>query len=159
MYLSGTIRRNARYHSRRKLLNIFSTKEWKKIYKNIYYTNIYMASTRNRNTPNDYAQFIKQNEQYKTWQTYVNGANGFAYDTRLPGTGFNPCQYPRSVLSNNATDIESFLYGINSTNLVNPEPPLVPEFHTLCAINLFKKPDIIMPIPQAIPKYQRPFPI
>jgi hypothetical protein len=47
----------------------------------------------------------------------------------------------------------------SSTNLVNPAPQLTPELKCLNTRNLFKSTPVIMPIPQAIPKFQRPFPI
>ena len=118
-----------------------------------------MASTRNKNTPGNYCLYNRQNVRIETWQLYKNGANGTAYDTRLPGNGLNPGQLPWNTLSYNPADIESFLFGINSTNLVNPAPPLTPELKSLQTANVFKTAPIIMPIPQAIPKFQRPFPV
>jgi hypothetical protein len=118
-----------------------------------------MASTRNKNTSGNYCLDQRQNTGIESWQLYKNGANGYAYDTRLPGNGLNPGQLPWDTLSNNAVDIETFLFGINSTNLVNPAPPLTPELKCLQQVNAFKSTPIIMPIPQAIPKYQRPFPV
>jgi hypothetical protein len=118
-----------------------------------------MASTRNKNTPGNYCLQLRQDRAIENWELYKHGANGEAYDTRLPGNGLNPAQLPGSLLSYNSTDIESFLFGINATNLVNPAPPLTPELKCLKTANLFKTPAVIMPIPQAIPKYQRPFPI
>ena len=117
-----------------------------------------MASTRNKNTSGNYNLEQKQNTGSTSWQLYTNGANGYAYDTRLPGNGLNPGQVPWSKLSNNPADIESFLFGINSTNLVAPAPPLVPELTYLKTANIFNTTPVIMPIPQAIPKNQRPFP-
>jgi len=118
-----------------------------------------MASTRNKNTPGNYCLDQRQNVGIETWQLYKNGANGTAYDTRLPGRGLNPGQFTFNSFSNNPADIESFLFGINSTNLVQPAPPLTPELKCLQSANLFNASPVIMPIPQAIPKYQRPFPI
>jgi hypothetical protein len=118
-----------------------------------------MASTRNKNTPGNYCLDQRQNTGIESWQLYTNGANGYAYDTKLAGDGFNAGQMPWFTLSSNPADIESFLWGINSTNLVNRAPNLTPELKTLESANLFKKKPIIMPIPQAIPKYQRPFPL
>jgi hypothetical protein len=66
---------------------------------------------------------------------------------------------PWSTLSHNPVDIETFLFGIGSTNLVNPVKPLTPELKCLNSANLFKKPDVIMPIPLAASKTQRPFPV
>ncbi len=118
-----------------------------------------MASTRNKNTPGNYCLDQRQNIGSESWQLYTNGANGYAFDTRLPGNGLNPGQLPWTTLSHNPADIESFLWGINSTNLVNPAPALTPHFKTLNTANVFEKKPVIMPVPQAIPKYQRPFPI
>jgi hypothetical protein len=118
-----------------------------------------MASTRNINTPGNYCLEQKQYIESEKWQLYKHGAAGTAYDTKLPGNGLNPAQIPWNKLSYNPVDIESFLYGINSTNLVHPAPPLTPELKCLESANLFKTKPVIMPIPQAIPKFQRPFPI
>ena len=116
-----------------------------------------MAGTRNKNTPGNYCLDQRQNVGIETWQLYKNGANGLAYDTRLPGNGLNPGQLPWSTLSHNPADIESFLFGINSTNLVKPAPCLTPELKCLQSADLYKKPDTIMPIPLVVPKNQRPF--
>ena len=116
-----------------------------------------MAATRNKNTKGNYCLEQRQNTNSESWLLYTNGANGYAYDTKLPGTGLNPGQIPWSKLSKNAADIESFLFGINSTNLVNPQGPLTPELNCLQSSHLFKKQDIIMPVPSAISKNQRPF--
>ena len=118
-----------------------------------------MASTRNKNTPGNYCLDQKQNIGQEDWRLYKNGANGTAYDTRLCGNGLNPGQLPWTTLSYNPADIESFLFGINSTNLVNRAPALTPELKCLQTANVFKTSNVIMPVPQAIPKYQRPFPV
>jgi hypothetical protein len=118
-----------------------------------------MASTRNKNTPGNYNLEQKQNIKNEDWQLYMYGANGYAYDTKLAGNGLNPGQVPWDMLSNNAPDIESFLFGINSTNLVNPSPCLNPSLRTLHSADLFDKKPIIMPVPQAVTKNQRPFPV
>jgi hypothetical protein len=118
-----------------------------------------MASTRNKNTPGNYCLDQKQNTNSEKWLLYKNGANGFAHDTKLAGYGLLQGPMPWTTLSNNPADIESFLFGINSTNLVNPAPPLTPELKCLSSANLIKRRDIIMPVPSVIPKDQRPFPI
>jgi hypothetical protein len=118
-----------------------------------------MASTRNKNTKGNYCLDQRQNTGSEAWQLYHNGANGYAYDTKLPGNGLNPGRFPWYTLSHNPADIESFLFGINSTNLVNPAPPLTPELKCLKSANIYKSAPVIMPIPQAIPKFQRPMPL
>jgi len=118
-----------------------------------------MASTRNKNTPGNYCLDQKQYTDSSAWTLYANGAYGQAYDTRLAGNGLNPGQLPWTTLSYNPADIESFLFGINSTNLVNPAPCLTPELKCLKTANIFKMPDVIMPVPLVVSKSQRPFPL
>ena len=118
-----------------------------------------MAATRNKNTPGNYCLDQKQYTDSSKWLLYANGANGTAYDTRLAGNGLMPAQIPWNKLSYNAPDIESFLFGINSTNLVNPAPCLTPELKCLKTANIFKMPDVIMPVPLVVSKSQRPFPL
>jgi hypothetical protein len=60
-------------------------------------------------------------------------------------------------MSYNAPDIESFLFGINSTNLVNPAPTFVPELSNFCSANVFEKGPTFIPEPLTIEKNQRPF--
>jgi len=95
------------------------------------------------------------NEQYTL---YANSQYGEAYDTKMPGWGVNPAQMPGNKLSNNSTNIESFLFGINSTNLVKPAQPLYPEINTLATADFIPQNKVIMPEPFAQEKNQRPFP-
>jgi hypothetical protein len=118
-----------------------------------------MASTRNKNTAGNYCLDQKQYTDSSAWTLYANSAHGQACDTRLSGNGLNPGQLPWTTLSHNPADIESFLFGINSTNLVNPAPNLTPELKCLKMANVFKMPNVIMPVPLTVPKGQRPFPI
>jgi hypothetical protein len=115
-----------------------------------------MASTRNKNTPVNY---ILEERSYKTSRDhlmYENGSHGVAYDTKLAGNGLNPGNMPWNKLSTNSADIESFLFGINSTNLVNPEKPLKPELTTLSSYDIFDKSPVYMPDNLVVDKYQRP---
>jgi hypothetical protein len=59
-------------------------------------------------------------------------------------------------MSSNSADIESFLLGINSTNLVNPAGPLKPDLYFLSSADLFSKSPVYMPDPMVIEKGQRP---
>jgi hypothetical protein len=118
-----------------------------------------MASTRNRNTPGNYCleQFeFKNSENYTL---YKNSQYGSAYNTRLPGNGLLPGQLPANKLSYNSIDTESFLFGINSTNLVNPAQCFVPEISKLFSANIYEKDAVFIPEPLVIEKNQRPFPI
>jgi hypothetical protein len=117
-----------------------------------------MASTRNINTRGNYNLEMRNYVLNENYTLYPNSQYGAAYDTKMPGYGINPGQIPGNKLSNNSTNIESFLFGINSTNLVNPAPPLYPEFKNLETANFIQKRDVIMPEPLVQEKNQRPFP-
>ena len=115
-----------------------------------------MASTRNKNTPGNYCLEQREYSEARQYTTYINSAYGYAYDTKLPGNGLNPAQIPSDKLSHNAADIESFLFGINSTNLVNPAPILVPELAQIDSVNIYEKGPVFVPEPLVVEKNQRP---
>lgn len=115
-----------------------------------------MASTRNKNTPGNYQLDQNQNIGAEVWQLYKNEA-----PVSLAGNGLIGGYIPCTNLSTNSVDIESFLFGTGSTNLTKPMPPpaFTPHLTCLPTANLFETRPVIMPIPQAISKTQRPFPI
>jgi hypothetical protein len=117
-----------------------------------------MASTRNRNTPGNYCLEQRQYQDSANYTLYPNSQYGAAYNTRLPGNGLLPGQIPWNKLSYNAADTESFLFGINSTNLVNPAPCFVPEITKLESTNIYENNPVLMPEPLVMEKNQRPFP-
>lgn len=82
-----------------------------------------------------------------------------ACNTKWAGNGLNPGQLPWNTMSNNAPDIESFLFGINSTNMVTPQPCLTPELKRLESANIFNKDPVYIPKPLIVENGQRPFPI
>ena len=118
-----------------------------------------MASTRNINTKGNYCLEQRNFHLSENYTLYPHSQYGAAYNTRLPGNGLLPAQIPWNKLSNNAADTESFLLGINSTNLVNPAPCFVPEITQLCDANIYKKGPVFIPEPLTIEKDQRPLPI
>ena len=118
-----------------------------------------MASTRNINTPGNYNLEQREFKQSETYTLYPNSQYEAAYNTRLPGNGLLPAQIPWNKMSYNAPDIESFLLGINSTNLVNPAPCFVPELANLDSTNIYEKGPVFIPEPLVIEKNQRPFPV
>ena len=118
-----------------------------------------MASTRNRNTPGNYCLEQRQYVHSENYTLYPNSQYGAAYNTKLPGVGLLPGQIPGNKLSYNTPDIESFLFGINSTNLVNPAPCFVPELAQLQSANIFEKGAVFIPEPLVVEKNQRPFPV
>lgn len=118
-----------------------------------------MASTRNKNTPGNYLLENRQTDNMAQYTIYKHAAHGEAYHTKISGNGLNPGQLPNTALSNNAIDIETFLYGINSTNLVNPAPPLTPKLKQLESAHIFKSRRIIIPEPLVVLNGQRPLPM
>lgn len=118
-----------------------------------------MASTRNRNTPGNYCLEERQYASSRTYTLYPNSQYGAAYNTQWAGNGLLPAQMPWNKLSYNAADTESFLFGINSTNLVNPAPTFVPEIAKLSSANIYEKGPVFIPEPLVVEKNQRPFPI
>ena len=116
-----------------------------------------MASTRNKNTAGNYQLEQRQFDQFSGYTLYPNSQYGAAFNTRMPGNGFLPAQMPWNKLSHNAPDTESFLFGINSTNLVNPAPTFVPEVAQLGSVDLYEKSATSwMPEPLVVEKHQRP---
>jgi hypothetical protein len=118
-----------------------------------------MASTRNRNTPGNYGLEQREYRQSENYTLYPNSQYGAAYNTRLPGVGLLPAQIPGNKLSYNAADTESFLFGINATNLVKPMPCFVPEITKLSSANIYEQGPVFIPEPLVIEKNQRPFPV
>ena len=118
-----------------------------------------MASTRNRNTPGNYCLEQREYKQSENYTLYPNSQYGAAYTTNFAGNGLLPAQIPWNKLSNNSADTESFLFGINSTNLVNPAPCFKPEIKTIQTVNVYDKSPTIMPSPFLLDVTQRPFPV
>ena len=66
---------------------------------------------------------------------------------------------PMNTLSHNPVAIESALFGINSTNLVTPQAPTVPQLKSVKEVSYFERLPVYMPDPLVVEKKQRPFPI
>ena len=75
-----------------------------------------MASTQNKNTPNDYCLEQRQFALGGKYTTYEYSQYGHAYNPAMPCVGIIPTNLSRDVYSKNYIDIESSLLGINSTN-------------------------------------------
>ena len=90
-----------------------------------------MASTQNKNTKSDYCYQQRDFRGIFNHVSYVNSQNGRAYTDALPDVGYMPSHMSRESFSKNSVDIESALFGINSTNLVDPQAPVVPQLKEL----------------------------
>tara|TARA_Y100000389_G_scaffold182103_1_gene198418 strand:+ start:626 stop:979 length:354 start_codon:yes stop_codon:yes gene_type:complete len=115
-----------------------------------------MASTRNKNTMENYQIEQRQYRHNIRYNTNVHSQYGEAYTTYFPGFGLNPAQLPRQMISNNAIEMESYLKGINTTNLVNPmtEPKL--QDKNMNEATFFNRVPLFVPAPMVVHKDQRP---
>ena len=118
-----------------------------------------MTSTRNNNTPGNYLLEQRNYELSQAYESYKHSQYGKAYHTALPALGFNPSHMPRGTFVENPIDVESALFGINSTNLVKPQEPVVPLVKTVPTVCFFNTQALIMPNPLVIENKQRPFPV
>jgi hypothetical protein len=117
-----------------------------------------MSATRNKNWIGNYCLEQRQYKGQERYALYENSSHGYAFDTRLPGNGFNPGQIPGNQLSSNSVQVESFLFGINSTNLVDPAPTKIHlESKCLKTANCFDSQEVLMPETFKPLPGQRPF--
>jgi hypothetical protein len=116
-----------------------------------------MSSTRNKNTPGNYALERWSDAKINTELMYIHAAQGQAMTTQLPGDGLLASKIAGRDLANNYCDIESALFGIGSTNLENPLPKVNPEINYLRSLNIIQKtPSMVKPQKYDIQPNQRP---
>lgn len=118
-----------------------------------------MASTRNNNTKGNYCLQQKSFNNSMLYNSYVNSQWGSASNTAIPTLGITPSHMPWNTLSSNPVDIESSLFGINSTNLVENKLPVQPELKNVPMVAFFDIQSVIMPEKFVVQKDQRPFPL
>ena len=118
-----------------------------------------MASTQNLNTPSDYCLQQRSYREACNYDLYKYSQYGHAKNPAFPCVGYTPSHMPRDTLSRNPVEIESALFGINSTNLVNPQQPVKPQLKTIPMKQFFQRTPLIMPKPLVMEHNQRPFPI
>lgn len=116
-----------------------------------------MSSTRNNNTPSDYCLQQQSYSLARDWQFFNNASNSRAYTPAFAGDGVLMGHMGRDALSTNSVDIESSLFGINSSNLVNPAAPTRAHINNMNDANFMEKLPIILPEPLVI-QSERPFP-
>jgi hypothetical protein len=114
-----------------------------------------MASTRNKNTAGDYnskQQSFRQQSNYCTNIDY-----SISTQTLRAGNGLLQGRLPDSELSHNPNDIESFLFGIGSTNLVTPNTQVKPELKNIKELYIIdRRVPLIMPNDLVLLQDQRP---
>jgi len=115
-----------------------------------------MASTRNKNTKNDYNLEQQSKIINSDWKLYEHSSYGRPYHSSIPSLGYMPSYMSNEEFSNNSIDIESSLFGINSTNLVSNSFKCNPQLNNIQFKSFFNKLPIIMPKPLVILDNQRP---
>ena len=118
-----------------------------------------MASTRNNNTRSDYCLQQRSYHQSADYTTFKYSASGQAEQSAFPCVGINMGHMPANVLSVNPVDIESGLFGINSTNLVEPQAPVIADINKMQQVAFFPRKPVYLPDPLVQSVTQRPFPI
>ena len=120
--------------------------------------NTYMSSTRLVNDKGEYCQ--QQRDSRLTEQFMLYKYKCISNDSALPCVGINAPMmtngYNNSILSNNASDIESALFGIGATNLVKSKEPVVAQINCLPNKKFFNRPQSFLPEPLVVEKFQRP---
>ena len=113
-----------------------------------------MASTSNNNTRSDYCL---QQRGYHLSQDYeLYKYKGVPPITKLPCFGINMGHIPNTQLSCNATNTESFLFGIGTTNLTKPQQPFTTHLKCVPGISFFPRLQTFLPQPLVIHRCQRP---
>ena len=101
-----------------------------------------MASTRDINSKGNYCLEQKARVVTASNLSFYNAPNGHGFDPAYPVL-YRQGYMPPDNFSFNPTDIESALFGIGSTNLVDPKPPTLPRFKPLPNVSFFKKPEVV----------------
>ena len=117
-----------------------------------------MASTSNLNSNGNYEAEQRQYRDHLAFQQYLHNSNGQAYTNHLPGLGLLPCKMYSANLSRNHVDVESYLRGTGTTNLVQPElsTNVKPDLIDLDSLNIHDRLPVILPRNVVIETDQRP---
>ena len=115
-----------------------------------------MADTRSRNLPRNYALEKWAKQKRFDMNVFIHQPQGQANQTQLPGDGLLSGRYAGRDLAKNDTDIESFLFGIGSSNLENPLPRVQPDIRSLDTLHVIQKQKTQVPKQITILENQRP---
>jgi len=117
-----------------------------------------MASTSNLNYIGNYEAEQRQYRDHLAFQQYINSSSGQAYTNNLPGIGLLAGQVYSGNLSRNNIDVESFLRGTSTVNLIQPElsTNVKPNLIDLDTLNIHEKLPVIIPKNLVIEPNQRP---
>ena len=117
-----------------------------------------MASTSNLNYKGNYEAEQRKYRDHLAFQQYVHNSAGQAYTNNLPGIGLLAGQVYSGNFSKNHIDVESFLRGTGTTNLVQPElsTNVKADLVNLESLNIHEKLPVILPKNLVIERNQRP---
>jgi hypothetical protein len=115
-----------------------------------------MTSTRNKNDRGNYKAEEQARENQRLNLMYKNQGNGQAFSNHYAGDGLLGGQMGPMVLSRNFADIDSFLKGTGSTNLVTPQAVIQPQFKELETLSMIDRLPVLMPEPLKMDQNQRP---
>lgn len=113
-----------------------------------------MASTRLKNTAGSYC--YEQRGYLRSERYTTNPEKRVNAMSAIPCAGVNIGYMPNTVLSKNAVDIESELYGIGVTNLVKTYREVTPRINVLPMASFFPREKVLLPEPLVVEDGQRP---
>lgn len=117
-----------------------------------------MASTSLKNLPGCYKQDQKAQGESREYLVFKN--KKIPLNSALPDFGINMGNmaggYTHGILSNNTPDLESYLFGIGTSNLVKPFIKPYEDINKLNNIPFYSKPGYSMPKPMVVENRQRP---
>jgi hypothetical protein len=113
-----------------------------------------MSSTRNNNCQGEYTLQQQALQNRRNIDSYIGYATNST--TYLPGNGLLHGRMAHGELSHNGNDIEAYLFGINSTNLVNKSIPVIPRYKDIQSLSIIDKQSVIMPEPLTVSRTNRP---
>lgn len=102
-----------------------------------------MASTRNKNTRCNYA--LELNKCIQTQDYLLATEYAQSNKTACPGNGLGGAHIPRSKMSSNPIEIETFLFGIGSSDLTKNAPVLNAELKCLPTYDIFTNQPTVVP--------------
>lgn len=113
-----------------------------------------MASTRNKNSAGNYKLENNAYQNRINFMTFEHSVK--PVETLHAGNGLLSGRMTADTLSKNACDVESQLFGIGVTNLVNPHKEVAPQYISHKSLNVMDKTPLIIPEPLVVRKDQRP---
>jgi hypothetical protein len=114
-----------------------------------------MASTRNKNTPGNYALEIEGKREQAVYK--MNEIYSAPVETAYCGDGLLSGSIGPAKLATNYCDIESQLRGIGANNLVAPLPQVTPELNNLRSLSIIDRIPVIVPKSYVHNNEERPF--